>query len=68
MPAELATEIQRTRNGRIRIALSRGELERFCNSFRFFRKGLLQHLRAAEKDHRAGRVTKRDSLFEPARD
>ncbi len=64
MPAKLAAEVTRTKNGKIRIETSRDELERFCNTFGFFRKDFPEQLRGSEKDHRAGRITKRNSLFE----
>jgi len=62
MPVKLAAEIKKSKNGKIRIEISRDELERFCNTFGFFRKDFLKLLSESEKDHRAGRVTKRNSL------
>jgi len=64
MSAKLAAEVKRTKNCKIRIENSRDELERFCNTFGFFRKDFLKLLRESEKDHRAGRITKRNNLFE----
>ncbi len=64
MPVKLAAEIKRTKNGKIRIEISRDELEQFCNTFGFFRKDFLKLLRESEKDHRAGRTTKRNDLYE----
>lgn len=64
MPVKLKAEVKKTKNGKIRIEISRDEFERFCNTFGFFRKDFLQVLRESEKDHRAGRVTKRNDLFE----
>lgn len=64
MTTELKAQIQRAANGKIRIEISRDEFERFCNTFGFFRKDFLKLLRESEKDHRAGRVTKRESLLE----
>jgi hypothetical protein len=64
MPTKLAAKIASTKNGKIRIEINRDEFERFCNTFGFFRKDFLKQLRASEKDHRAGRVTKRKGLFE----
>ena len=64
MPTKLAAEVKKTKNGKIRIEISRDELEHFCNTFGFFRKDFLKLLRESEKDHRAGRVTKRNNLFE----
>ena len=64
MPIKLAAEIKKIKNGKIRIEISRDEFERFCNSFGFFRKDFLKLLNESEKDHRAGRITKRNSLYE----
>lgn len=64
MATELKAQIQRAANGKIRIEISRDEFERFCNTFGFFRKDFLKLLRESEKDHRAGRVAKRESLLE----
>jgi hypothetical protein len=64
MPTKLAAEIKKAKDGKIRIEISRDEFERFCNAFGFFRKDLLKLLRESEKDHQAGRLTKRNSLFE----
>ncbi|MCI0691681.1 hypothetical protein L0337_06685 [candidate division KSB1 bacterium] len=64
MPTKLAAEVKKAKNGKIRIEISRDEFERFCNTFGFFRKDFLKLLRESEKDHQAGRITKRSSLFE----
>jgi hypothetical protein len=64
MPAKLTAEVKKTKNGKIRIEISRDEFERFCNAFGFFRKDFLKLLRESEKDHQAGRITKRGGLFE----
>lgn len=64
MATKLKAQVQRAANGKIRIEISRDEFERFCNTFGFFRKDFLKLLRESEIDHRAGRVTKRESLFE----
>jgi len=64
MSTKLAAEIKKTKNGKIRIEISRDDFERFCNTFGFFRKDFLKLLRESEKDHQTGRITKRSSLFE----
>lgn len=64
MSVKLAAEVKKTKSGKIRIEISRDELEQFCNTFGFFRKDFLKLLRESEKDHRVGRVTKRNNLFE----
>ncbi|MGH7597792.1 MAG: hypothetical protein ACREOI_15690 [bacterium] len=64
MPTKLAAEVKKTKSGKIRIEISRDEFERFCNNFGFFRKDFLKLLRESEKDHQAGRISTRNSLFE----
>lgn len=64
MATKLKAQVQRAANGKIRIEIGRDEFERFCNTFGFFRKDFLKLLRESEKDHRTGRVTKRESLLE----
>jgi hypothetical protein len=63
MPTKLAAEVKKTKNGKIRIEISRDEFERFCNTFGFFRKDFLKLLHESEKDHQVGRVTRRSSLL-----
>lgn len=64
MPTKLAAQVSKAKNGKIRLEISRDEFERFCNAFGFFRKDFLKLLQQSDKDHRAGRITKRKSLFE----
>lgn len=64
MSTKLAAEVKKIKNGKIRIEISRDEFEHFCNSFGFFRKDFLRLLNESERDHRAGRITKRNNLYE----
>lgn len=64
MATKLKAQVQRAANGKIRLEISRDEFERFCNTFGFFHKDFLKLLQQSEKDHRAGRITKRENLFE----
>ncbi len=64
MPTKLKAQVKKNKNGKISIEISRDEFERFCNTFGFFRKDFLKLLRESEKDHKAGRITERNSLFE----
>ena len=51
-------------NGKINIEIDKNKLESFMNICGFFRKDFLDTLEKSEKDHKAGRVTKRKSLSE----
>ncbi len=64
MPTKLTAQVSKAKNGKIRLEISRDEFERFCNAFGFFHKDFLKLLQQSDKDHRAGRITKRKSLFE----
>jgi hypothetical protein len=48
----------------INIEIRKESFEAFCNAVGLYRKEFLQTLAQSEKDHRAGRVTKRKSLRE----
>ena len=48
----------------IQLEISRESFEAFCNATGLYRKGFIEPLDASERDHRAGRVTKRKSLHE----
>ena len=53
----------RTKN-KIRVEITKEGFESFCDSAGLYRKEFLDALDASERDHRAGRVTKRKSLRE----
>jgi hypothetical protein len=58
-----AKVIKRTRNS-FQFKISKENFESFCDSIGLYRREFLDALDASEKDHRAGRVTKRKSLRE----
>ncbi len=58
-----AKVIKRTKDS-FRFKISKENFESFCDSFGLYRQEFLAALDASEKDHRAGRVTKRKSLRE----
>jgi hypothetical protein len=49
---------------KIQIEISKEGFEAFCNSTGLYRKEFLEALDASERDHCAGRMTKRKSLSE----
>ncbi len=58
-----AKVVKRTRNS-FQFKISKENFESFCDSIGLYRREFLDALHASEKDHRAGRVTKRKSLRE----
>ena len=55
--------VKRTRDS-FQFKISKGNFESFYDSIGLYRREFLEALDASEKDHRAGRVTKRKSLRE----
>ncbi|HKO31552.1 MAG TPA: hypothetical protein VJU54_10465 [Nitrospiraceae bacterium] len=58
-----AKVVKRTKNS-LQIKISKQNFESFCDSIGLYRREFLEALEASEKDHRAGRITKRKSLRE----
>jgi hypothetical protein len=58
-----AKVVKRTRDS-FQFEISKENFESFCDSIGLYRREFLEALDASEKDHRAGRVTKRKSLRE----
>jgi phosphoenolpyruvate-protein kinase (PTS system EI component) len=55
--------IKRTKDS-VDIRITKENFESFCDSIGLYRREFLAALDASEKDHRAGRITKRKSLRE----
>jgi len=60
-PSLEATVTKKTKKS-IQIEISRANFEAFCDAIGLYRKEFLDTLDASERDHRAGRVTRRQSL------
>lgn len=58
-----AKVVKRTRNS-FQFKISKENFESFCDAIGLYRREFLNALDASEKDHRAGRITKRKSLLE----
>jgi hypothetical protein len=58
-----AKVVKRTRDS-FQFEISKENFESFCDSIGLYRREFLEALDTSEKDHRAGRVTKRKSLRE----
>ncbi|MCP9449553.1 MAG: hypothetical protein NNA21_05765 [Nitrospira sp.] len=63
MMALAAKVVKRTRDS-FQFEISKENFESFCDAIGLYRREFLEALDASEKDHRAGRVTKRKSLRE----
>jgi len=64
MGQALAAKVIKKTKDSLQIKISRQNFEAFCDSIGLYRREFLSALDASEKDHRAGRVTKRRSLRE----
>lgn len=64
MGQALAARVIKKTKESLQITISKENFESFCNSIGLYRGEFLAALDASEKDHRAGRVTKRKSLRE----
>ena len=64
MAQTLEAKIKKRTKKNIQIEISRENFESFCDAIGLYRKEFLETLDASERDHRAGRVTKRKSLRE----
>jgi hypothetical protein len=64
MPHALEAKIIKKTSERIQIEITRDNFEAFCGAIGLYRSEFLQSLDASERDHHAGRTTKRKSLRE----
>jgi hypothetical protein len=64
MGQALAAKVIRKTKNSLEIKISKENFESFCDSIGLYRREFLAALDASEKDHRAGRFTKRKSLRE----
>ena len=62
MAQTLEAKVTKKTKKSIQIEISRANFEAFCDAIGLYRKEFLDSLKASERDHRAGRVTKRQSL------
>lgn len=64
MTRTMQAKITRRTKERLHIEVTKENFEAFCDSVGLYRPQFLEALEASERDHRAGRVTKRKSLRE----
>ncbi|MGE3153235.1 MAG: hypothetical protein AB7G48_03490 [Nitrospiraceae bacterium] len=64
MAVVLPARITKRTRKRLNIEITKDNFEAFCDSIGLYRPEFLDALDASERDHRAGRVTKRKTLRE----
>lgn len=64
MQKTLAAELKKISRDRIRFEITKDNYESFCNAVGLYKKEFIESLKKSEADHRAGRITKRKSLWE----
>ena len=64
MPQALRAKITRQTKRSIQIEITKENFEAFCDAIGLYRREFVEALDASERDHRAGRITKRKSLHE----
>ena len=64
MTQALAAKVVKVTKDSLQIKISKQNFESFCDSIGLYRREFLEALESSEKDHRAGRITKRKSLRE----
>lgn len=62
--AGLRAQVRKQDRDVITLEIKREDFETFCAASGLYREDFLNLLDASDKDHRAGRVTKRQDLFE----
>ena len=64
MQKTLSVALRKKDTNKIYLEITRDNFEAFCNALGFFKPDFLKTLKKSEADHKAGRVTKRKSLYE----
>lgn len=64
MSQALEAKITKKTKDAIQIEITKERFESFCDAVGLYQKNFFEELDASERDHRAGRVTKRKSLHE----
>lgn len=62
MPQTLEARITRKPKSKIQIEITKENVESFCDAIGLYRTPFLEALDSSERDHRAGRVTKRKGM------
>jgi hypothetical protein len=66
MQKTLSADLKRVSKDKIKLEITKDNYEAFCNAIGLYRKEFIEALKKSEADHKAGRITKRQSLIEIA--
>lgn len=66
MQKTLSADLKRVSKDKIKLEITKDNYEAFCNAIGLYRKEFIEALKKSESDHKAGRITKRQSLIEIA--
>ena len=64
MQKTLSADLKRVSKYKIKLEITKDNYEAFCNAIGLYRKEFIEALKKSEADHKAGRITKRQSLIE----
>ena len=64
MQKTLSAELKRGTKDKIRFEITKDNYETFCNAVGLYKKDFIETLKKSDADHKAGRITKRESLLE----
>jgi len=64
MQKTLSAELKRITKDKIRFEITKDNYETFCNAVGLYKKDFIETLKKSDADHKAGRITKRESLLE----
>ncbi|MDP3296281.1 MAG: hypothetical protein Q8N09_01610 [Thermodesulfovibrionia bacterium] len=64
MQKTLSADLKRVSKDKIKLEITKDNYEAFCNAIGLYRKEFIEALKKSEADHKAGRITKRQSLIE----
>jgi hypothetical protein len=60
----MSTVLKKVSHDKVSFEISRDNFEAFCSAVGLFKPDFLKIMKKSEEDHKAGRVTKRKSLYE----
>lgn len=60
----MTSVLKKVSHDKISFEISRDNFEAFCNAIGLFKPEFLEIMKRSEDDHKAGRVTKRKTLYE----
>lgn len=64
MQKTLSYELKKVSKDKIKFEITKDNYEAFCNAIGLYKQSFVETLKKSEADHKAGRITKRESLIE----